>query len=121
MGRVSQFKDSVPLPPCVFCGCFFHSSFYCQAFPTDSIVQQKGCVALHYSIHSASDRDAAGAAGAIDAVVAALVSHATDVAVQQWGAIALFDLCLNHPTNVTRAIAAGAVPALQVRDWRGGG
>jgi hypothetical protein len=61
---------------------------------------------------AAGDKEAAGAAGALPAVVCALRAHADDTSVQLEGCKALLRLCRIHALNSARAGEAGAVDAV---------
>ena len=88
-----------------------------QAFATHVFVQRYGCHLIDtllchtWAFESPPDREAAAAAGAIDAVVGALSHHRDDKAVQEAACRALIRLLADCPANQQRAAATGGARA----------
>eukprot|EP00218_Dolichomastix_sp_CCMP3274_P002825 CAMPEP_0170162002 /NCGR_PEP_ID=MMETSP0033_2-20121228/76878_1 /TAXON_ID=195969 /ORGANISM="Dolichomastix tenuilepis, Strain CCMP3274" /LENGTH=365 /DNA_ID=CAMNT_0010399627 /DNA_START=15 /DNA_END=1109 /DNA_ORIENTATION=- len=78
-----------------------------------AVVQEQGCAALRcLTANNDENRRTAGAAGAVEAVVAALRVHGSSAAVQTWGCWAMGYLTANNDENKRTAGAAGAVEAV---------
>jgi hypothetical protein len=83
-----------------------------QRHVADVAVQARACFRIGHCCDSVAGWSAeAGAAGGVEAVLAAVAAHPTDEDVQHSGCIALHAL-LNYPGNCSTAAAAGAPVAL---------
>ena len=83
-----------------------------QAFPADVQVLSNGCAVLaRLPEATASDREAAAAAGALPVLVAVLL-HRSEVDLLLAACRVLIDLVRDHGGNQQRAIAAGALAVL---------
>lgn len=80
--------------------------------PASASVQHRGCVALSLWCTSPEARAFAGGSGALDAVVAALLTHARDADVAAAGCMALGGMLAFTSANVQRAEAAGVLGAV---------
>jgi hypothetical protein len=84
-----------------------------RAHPANAAVQGAACAALSVELAAlgADGRAAAGAAGGVATVVAALTQHPADLNVAVHGCNALANLAHGHAQNVAAALDAGAVTA----------
>jgi hypothetical protein len=75
-------------------------------------VQRDACYAIWTMTASPPNKAAAGAHGAVRAVLAALAAHPDEEAVRVYGCRALRALCIGNSQNVADARAAGAIEAV---------
>ena len=112
--------DAPPQPPPtaaaapIVVGAEFHALVArMRADPEDAAAQEQACRVLNgYDMNNNAEmQTSAGAAGAVEAVVAAMRAHTLSEGVQRWACVVLSRMTLDNAENQTRAGNAEAVEA----------